>query len=568
MNKENNYIATIMTRNIVGGETFVFNCSHAVQGDVDEKTNVFTDLNGNEYADMLDPNLMQTEFDKSYYHLIKVADLDKIVKNKNCSLQEKISEYEYLARGIVYFVSKANDGRPFCIPLEIDKLRATAEVAMSKEENIFSLILENEEQIYTSNATDKEIEAYYLEEGEMNPDIAWLISDIVAGHYNPDELMEIKKNMLKNIEDLQSVLDTIASELEPQEEIKQDAEITPEEPKTDIYLENDIDIDIEDLYNKITKTLIGQDMAVRRILVEISRKLEMPVKKKDGILLTGPTGVGKTKLMRLIARYLDRPFYKVDSSNLTCAGWVGVDIEEVLWNLYIKCDRNIEKAEEAIIFFDEIDKKGSSRKDDHSGQGVLNTLLPFIEGNTYQACADTRTSIETVEIKTNNMICIFGGAFEDVYQSLVRNEGSGFNRDVEKKEKKATTEDFVNTGMMTYEFMGRLAVVKLDALHVKNLERVLLESDESALKVQQSIFNRLSVKLTATPKYITAVALEAEKRKSGARGLSAIVDESTWLAYEEVYKKSNRGKYSEVILDEKTVEDSSNFQLVKRKGIN
>ena len=141
-------------------------------------------------------------------------------------------------------------------------------------------------------------------------------------------------------------------------------------------------INLEELYKNVTKTLIAQDEPTRRVITEIARKEQYPSSKKRALLITGPTGSGKTKMMELISKYLDRPFYKVDSTQLTIPGYVGKDLEEVLWDLYVKCGRDADRAEHAIIFFDEIDKKGSSRKDDVSGKGVLNVLLPFIEGST------------------------------------------------------------------------------------------------------------------------------------------------------------------------------------------
>lgn len=291
-------------------------------------------------------------------------------------------------------------------------------------------------------------------------------------------------------------------------------------------------------------------------------------KKKEGILLTGKTGVGKTELMRLIAKYLDRPFLKIDSTQLTVPGYTGKDIEEYLWQLYVQCGNDKEKAEQAIIFFDEIDKKATGKKDDVSGERVLDVLLPFIEGTTYDACPNTKNSTKKVIIDTSKMICVFGGAYTDVYKDLYEKTQMGFNGNIERKRRKASPSDFIEKGRTKDEFIGRVAIVELKDLEFDDIKRLILESDESALKIQEQIFEKLGVKITFTDGYVNAIAQGAVDRKTGARGLNTIVDESTWEAYEEVYKKSNRGKYSEVIFNEKTVEDSSCYQLVKRKTEN
>ena len=333
-------------------------------------------------------------------------------------------------------------------------------------------------------------------------------------------------------------------------------------------MEEDTHIDINDLFQKVTKTLIAQDEPARRVIAEIARKEVDSRKKKEGILLTGATGVGKTELMRLIAKHLNKPFHKVNSTQLTIPGYVGKDIEEVLWELYVECEGDIDKAEQAIVFFDEIDKKGSGKKSDVSGQGVLNVLLPFIEGSVYDAYPDSKNTSNKVQIDTSNMTVILGGAYTDVYKNLIERNEIGFGSQVSTipKYRPATTQDFVERGMMTDEFMGRVTVVKLNDLDVESIKRIMLESDQSAMKIQKEIFEKLGVKLTFTDGYTTAVAENAYQKKTGARGLNGIIDESTWKAFDEVY--CNPGEYDEVILDEESTKDSSAYQLVKKKKEN
>lgn len=336
------------------------------------------------------------------------------------------------------------------------------------------------------------------------------------------------------------------------------------EPVQDISDEVEATIDIKDILKKIRSTLISQDEPSAKVVTEIIRKINSPELRNRGILITGSTGVGKTKLMSLIAKYLDRPFYKIDATKLTVPGYTGSDIEEELYNLYLKCDKNLEKTENAIIFIDEIDKKGSFSKTDISGKGVLNVLLPFIEGGVYNACPNMAGGFSQIRIpiKTDNMIVVFGGAFTDVYGDKSRSIGIGFGNDVLKSPEIKMT-DFIEKAGMPDEFMGRIRVIKMNDLDVSAIKKILNESDESILNIQRRLFEKEGVILNATDEYKDEVASLAYEMKTGARGLNNVVEESTSLAYQDVLE--NPDKYSEIILTGDTVKNPKNYekQLVK-----
>jgi len=571
------YVATVMNRHYVGENAFIYNASHLIIGKIDEKTGIFRDRNGNEYVNMMNPNLMQTEIPYAYYNHMEMRDLDKVI-NPTISLKDKLSEYEYLSKGIIYYVSKTSKGDAFMVPLGLDEMRQSTEKGLeTKKEEYHSTPMVDQYREQESPAekqtsheeahTEEEYEECY-ETDAMNPDMVDLINKIIHGDFSLEELKEIKQRLEKDYLDLENVIDTLDLQIETEETgvapmLKKEAESKDDIPE--ISLEESADIDIDDLFKKITSSLIAQDEAVRRIIVEIARKQMNSLKKKEGILITGSTGVGKTKLVSLLSKYLDIPYHKINATDLTCPGWVGKDIEEELWTLYQKCECDIEKTERAIIFFDEIDKKRSTNEEDHSASRVLDLLLPFIEGATYDACSDTKSAKSKVAISTKNMIVLFGGVFPDVYKNLFEERGMGFAQNVEKKPRAATTEDFTKNGRMKEEFIGRVAIVHLEDLSLEDLKRVMLESSDSALKIQEKIFADLGVKIKFTDDCLNLLASDAIKRKTGARGLNTIIDEITWQAFETVYKKENRGQYSEVIIDEETVKDPSKFQLVKRK---
>ena len=571
------YVATVMDRYYLWEDVFIFKCNHVIIGDINPVSYVFRDRYGNEYSPMLSPDLMSTEVPYAYHNVVELSTVYDIVGG-DISLQKAISRYEEMCKEIVYFVGRTGENIPYWYSINLFQLLEDVEDMNTQiNDNLNVNVVKNEEPVplsieYTNKINNKKGTEIAKENFED------LILDIIDGKYTLDELRKMREDLKENQDDLEQLVETLELQIESENNsssFKIFGEVTvansedfdsedDEETEEEKEAIKNRSIDIDALFKKVTKTLIAQDEAARRVIVELARKELDSRKKKEGILLTGPTGVGKTELMRLIAKYLNKPFYKVNSTQLTVPGYVGKDIEEVLWDLYVSCGRNLHDAENAIIFFDEIDKKGSSKKSDVSGQGVLNLLLPFIEGSTYDAVADIKSNAQKVKIDTSNMTVILGGAFTDVYKNLVEKNNVGFNGIVSSKPRyrKATTEDFVNKGQMTDEFMGRVTVVKLNDLSCEDIKRVMLESDESALKIQQEIFRKLGVKLTFTDGYVTEIAINAEKKKTGARGLNGIIDETTWVALDDVYSHPN--EYEEVKLTEKTVYDPTNYQLVKK----
>ena len=416
----------------------------------------------------------------------------------------------------------------------------------------------------------------YAQDIDSETSLDNLILNIIDGTYTIEELKKLRESAQTNYGNLENLLDTLNLQIEAsekgesfvklknekkQKELEETFEVVKEEQKEENKVENKNHIDLVKLFNEIKKTLIAQDEPARRVITEIARKEQNPELKNRGILLTGSTGVGKTKLMSLIAKNLNRPFYKIDATKLTVPGYVGTDIEEELWNLYVKCGKDVEKAEHAVIFLDEIDKKGSDNKSDISGRGVLNILLPFIEGTEYDACASVKAATQRVKINTSNMIVILGGAFQDVYDNLKKKNGIGFGATQDEQKPQATTKDFVKKAGIPDEFMGRVTIVKLNDMDANSIKRILKESDESALHIQEKLFKELGVKLTSTEEFLDKIAMEAVERKTGARGLNNVVDDATWEAYNEVYTHPN--EYSEVILTKDTADNPKKYILKK-----
>ena len=436
------YVATIMDRHYLTDTTLAFTCSRAVIGQYDEENDVFIDRNGNYYKKMGTTDTLNSKVPYSFAHEISLEDLSEYFEN-NLSIKEAIKQYEKNYKEYIHFIGLNENGETFYTILSNDFLYQLSTMVSS--------VMHDDDDEYETSLED---------------DINELIADVIDGKYDLKQLKEMRDRFDVDYENIESIIQTLNIQIQSMEEdlfereevkkmvSKDKLETKPKEKENKVVEKEKEEpkyINIDELFKKVTKTLIAQDEPARRVITELARKELDDRKKKEGILLTGPTGVGKTELMRLIAKYLDKPFYRVNATQLTTPGYVGKDIEEVLWDLYIQCGRDKDKAEQAIIFFNEIDKKGSRKKDDPSGQGVLNVLLQFIEGSTYDACQDMRTAQEKVKIDTSNMTVILDGAYTDVYKNLIEKNVVGFNeiKSSKPRYRKATTKDFVDRGMMT-----------------------------------------------------------------------------------------------------------------------
>ena len=577
MGKQRKYVAIIMNRVYSKDGDFIYVANHPEIGYLDEKTHIFTDRNGNEFLSMLDGSLMMSEISEAHYGAIP---LDKVIEQTGtATLREAIADYAYGSTRYVYYASSLSDNIPFVIPIPLDDLRASLNNFYNKslsndEKNDNTDHDESEKNSRNTSSRDDNADykpAHAMDEEEevaKDFDVDGIMLNILDGKYSMGELRELSAALSEKRDDLDSLLESIDIQIEASENGVSNNKIINYDRNPRIIKLPANYIDFKKLYGRVTQTLIAQDEPLRRVIAELIRKIRHHEERDKAILLTGSTGVGKTKMMSLISKNINVPYKKVDSTKLTIPGFVGADIEEVLWELYIDCGKDKKKAENAIIFFDEIDKKGSDKKDDISGQGVLNTLLPFVEGNVYTACEDTKKVGESVQIDTSNMIVVFGGAFNDVYEELSRNGNSiGFGKEISTDSTDVTVkiEDFVEKAKMPDELMGRIStIVKLNDLDVDSIKRILLESDESAIKRQKKYFDELGVKLTPGYDYINRISEEAAERKTGARGISGVVDDTTWEAYADAY--INLGKYSEIILGKETVDNPKQYKKVLREN--
>jgi ATP-dependent Clp protease ATP-binding subunit ClpX len=312
----------------------------------------------------------------------------------------------------------------------------------------------------------------------------------------------------------------------------------------------------KEISEELERYVIGQGRAKKAMAVAVYNHYKRVGQKTQGtkagevevskgnILLLGPTGCGKTLLAQTLAKKLDVPFAIADATTLTEAGYVGEDVESVIKSLYRNAGGDIDKTQRGIVCIDEIDKiarkgGGPSVTRDVSGEGVQQALLKILEGKQATITPDgarNRPQQELIQVDTTNILFICTGAFnglEDIVRRRVGQQGLGFGAKLGSKQDEdkdhlralARTEDLVKYGMIP-EFMGRLPIiVSCDALDVDALTQVLWKPKNALAKQYQRLFELEGVKLKFTEDALRAIAEEAHRRKSGARGLRAIVEE-------------------------------------------
>ena len=503
---KNNYdVAMIMQRTKIYDGLSIYVPALGIEGKYSEDEGIFYALDGTSY-EVLDEFIYDFDDDVSLicdFVLSKKDFNDKYKNQKN--MREALMKYrlDYSNCRVNRYDMESDETKSFIIDIDDifsdnkplnNNIQSEGNEVINVQENIvpeaFEITPEFEEMLFSE-----------------------LIKRVNSHAMTKKEMLELNKKIIVTRDNYNNLIDTIARVTEIEEESLQTPAVkiaseSKEDSKRELYLKR------KNIIKKLKDIIIGQDDEIDQLVTEIFRLQNNHSGKNKGILLSGSTGVGKSRICTLLAKYLDIPCKVIDTTQLTMPGYRGQNIEDFLEQLYLDERKNLKRVEKAIIVFDEVDKKGSRDNYDVSGKGVLNQLLKFLDGTEYTIGLNEESVLQKTKVRIS---------------------------------------------------MGRLPIIiHLNTLSENDLKNILLHSKESDIYyVKQEFKNEAEVDIEFSDEAIEEIAHQAYLLQTGARSLQKIVHDATYHAFKKV--TDDFGKYSKVIITKDTITDHKNYTLIPKE---
>lgn len=323
-------------------------------------------------------------------------------------------------------------------------------------------------------------------------------------------------------------------------------------------------LDILSVYKKMLEEVVGQDDIIKKILMTVDKNAYANLypdssENRYHILIVGPTGSGKTRMMRCLQRNLNWPLVRIDTTQITMNGYHGGTIEDnILRPLLVQANGNLELAQRGIVNLDELDKKGSKDNQDVAGRGVLNSFLPFLDGTTY----DVKYKSENYLFDTSNLTVLATGAFMELLNQENKNS-IGFVSTM-NLDNTISKEILEKKGDIPIEFLGRFpSLVQMRELSADDLKEILLKPKTSPLTFRYNyLLDCYNVNLKYTDDYLDAIVKKALELKTGGRSLKEIIETSLCIAeWQIIVAKDLVRQYDELIVSGETVENPKKYIL-------